>query len=100
MKILPKSITKFNRDLLTIDGRSVFNHFNLGFYDKSLSKTWDAVDYHVENYYFRRQNSRARINIVDGSIALPAKPGHLATRHHLPAIVDKLHSRDSHSQRP
>lgn len=38
MKILPKSITKFNRDLLPIDGRSVFNHFNLGFYDKSLSK--------------------------------------------------------------
>ena len=38
MKILPKSITKFNRDLLTIDGRSVFSPCNLGFYDKYMSK--------------------------------------------------------------
>ena len=36
MKILPKSITKVNRDFLIMERRGVFNPYNLGFYDKYM----------------------------------------------------------------
>ena len=36
MKILPKSITKVNRDVLITERRYVFNPCNLGFYDKHM----------------------------------------------------------------